>query len=266
MLFPPSERVIYDQNPLEEVICQFRFPPILAIGAEAPATFQDALRDDYPLYEAQGTNAPPPELLPLLSQVGVGAPTVSHHFSTPDHSGMVTLATDFIALTERRYVRWEQFRSEVDRILLALAEVYRPAFYQRIGLRYRDAIDRERLGLGHVPWGELLTAELAGFFGSPGALSNFVTASRSEAVLALPDPPDAQVLVQAGLGKVGEREVFIIDADFFIEGRKEKSDGIAILDDFNRDAGNFFRWSISSLLRDALVPRALESHDGQPVK
>lgn len=49
MLFPESERVIYDQNPLEEVICELRFPQILRIESEAPAAFQDRVRGEYPL-------------------------------------------------------------------------------------------------------------------------------------------------------------------------------------------------------------------------
>ena len=65
--FPDSERVICSDNPLEMVICQFRFAAILKITAEPPAEFLDGLRKDYPLfreippiYIAPGS---PPELV-----------------------------------------------------------------------------------------------------------------------------------------------------------------------------------------------------------
>ena len=51
MPFPDSERVIYQRNPLLEVICQLRFPSILRIDSEAPAVFQERVRKEYPMYQ-----------------------------------------------------------------------------------------------------------------------------------------------------------------------------------------------------------------------
>ena len=49
--FPETERVVYEQNTLEEVKCQIRFPPILAIEASVPANFQEAVRAAFPYFE-----------------------------------------------------------------------------------------------------------------------------------------------------------------------------------------------------------------------
>jgi uncharacterized protein (TIGR04255 family) len=47
MTFPEdSPRVIYGRNPLEQVICQIRFPTILKIDTELPAAFQEQIRSD----------------------------------------------------------------------------------------------------------------------------------------------------------------------------------------------------------------------------
>ena len=55
MPFPETDRVIYAHNPLEQVICQFRFPPILRIDSELPAQFQDRIRHEFPsLIEKSG--------------------------------------------------------------------------------------------------------------------------------------------------------------------------------------------------------------------
>ena len=43
-MFSQEERCIYTNNQLMEVICQLRFPTILAVGAREPVDFQDAVR------------------------------------------------------------------------------------------------------------------------------------------------------------------------------------------------------------------------------
>ena len=50
MPFPKSKRVSYKKSPLQEVICQVRFPPILSIDVDVPALFQDTIRKDYPYF------------------------------------------------------------------------------------------------------------------------------------------------------------------------------------------------------------------------
>jgi len=47
---PESPRVIYASNPLVDVICQVRFPRILRIDSELPVAFQEAIRDQFPLF------------------------------------------------------------------------------------------------------------------------------------------------------------------------------------------------------------------------
>ena len=41
-------RCIYENNQLADVICQLRFPQILAIQANLPVQFQEAIRDEFP--------------------------------------------------------------------------------------------------------------------------------------------------------------------------------------------------------------------------
>jgi uncharacterized protein (TIGR04255 family) len=51
MPFPEIERIVYRNNPLTEVVCQLRFPPILSIESELPVKFQDAIREMYPSFQ-----------------------------------------------------------------------------------------------------------------------------------------------------------------------------------------------------------------------
>src|SRR5213592_535127 len=140
MLFPESQRVIYEKSPLEEVICQLRFPPILRIDTEVPAEYQEKIRREFPLFaEPQDTEASlgiPPEIARLLGggeiPIRVGK---SSQFLSADEQWKVTLTRDFMALSTRKYERWEQFKVHIEKPFDALVSHYQPAFFTRVGLR-----------------------------------------------------------------------------------------------------------------------------------
>ena len=68
MKLPDYERVIYEYNPLIEVIAQIRFPTILKITSQEPVDFQDSVRFEYPIFEASRNVQIPVELSNLLTQ------------------------------------------------------------------------------------------------------------------------------------------------------------------------------------------------------
>ena len=47
-MFSQEPRRFLKKNQLMDVICQFRFPEILAIAAKPPVDFQEAIRDEFP--------------------------------------------------------------------------------------------------------------------------------------------------------------------------------------------------------------------------
>lgn len=59
MKLPEFDRVIYEYNPLFEVVCQLTFPPILKISHQEPVEFQDEIRFQYPLVERTQPQIPP---------------------------------------------------------------------------------------------------------------------------------------------------------------------------------------------------------------
>lgn len=263
MPFPESDRVIFRNNPLYDVICQLRFPSILEIGARDPADFQAYVREEYPIYEKEEQDVPEisEELTELLSSVGVSAPWKSfqHSFATEDGSRDVKLSRDSLSVTERDYTEWDELRAEIQLARTALEEVYEPSFYQRIGLRYRDVINREALGLEDTGWDELLEPALIGLLG-PEFLRGQIDQVYTQSSIRLTEGvPDAAVTLRHGLAEFEEEngentEVYLIDADFFTTSKAEGNDVVEILDTFNRVAGNLFRWAISDQLREALDP------------
>lgn len=266
MPFPESPRVIYRRNPLAEVICQVRFPPILRIDAEAPSRFQDAIRSEYPLYGegpalavALPPNAPA-EIANLIQRLG---PTRGagkrHEFSTEDGAWQATLTRESLALKTTAYRRWEDFRGKLSTIRTALVAEYRPSFFVRIGLRYVDVIQRSSLGLEGTPWSQLLGTHIAGELSSPEIGDSIETAVRE--VLVRLDDRGGRVMIRHGLAvaEPAHEECFFVDSDFHTEQKTEVTDADATLDNFNRAAGLLFRWCIQGRLHNALQPEPIRS-------
>lgn len=261
MAFPEASRVLYESNPLEEVICQIRFTPILKIDTEIPAEFQDKVRGDYPLYEAKSAVRIPSNLPPDLSQmVTAGLPFGGqkiHEFSCKDRIWTANLARDYLSLTCHKYDRWENFKMRLHGPLEALTNHYKPPIFIRLGLRYRDVIRRSRLKLTEVPWSELLDPWVTGPLGRPETL-NEVEFIQSTCVLHLADKIGR---VQIGYGLATDASnnetVFLIDADFFTEEQTEPSNVFERLDSLNRQAGFFFRWCITDRLHQAMGPNPI---------
>jgi len=263
MPFPPSDRVIYSKNPLKEVICQLRFPTILEIGSEPPALFQKKIRATYPLYEKEEAHLPK-EIAEILAQFPILKPSegISHKFLTTDSNRFISLAPGFVALTDYKYQRWEQFRRELAFAQTSLEEVYQPAFYSRIGLRYKDVIDKEEIGLSNEPWDSLLNSPLIGLLGAPN-IGSQVRTIQTEASIKIDEVLGGFATLRHGLGLLpqSEKPVYVIDVDLYTNERSRSNDIPSILDRFNRIAGNLFRWAISPKLHQALEPRAIDPEE-----
>jgi uncharacterized protein (TIGR04255 family) len=262
MGFPEAPRVFYENNPLDEVVCQLRFPPILKIEAEIPSVFQEQIRTTFPLYEnkpASSVLAGLPAALAsaLLQEFPLGTGRTAHEFTTSDRQWTLSLTRDFIALTCRQYRRWEDFKDHLQPALQSLLELYAPAFYSRVGLRYVDVIRRSTLGLDGVGWGELLQPWIAGPFAEPGISPNVDNAA-TDLLIGLPQL-GANVRVRHGLvlHQENQEPSYLIDADIFDESQVGPTDVFSKLNLLNRQAGLLFRWCIRQRLHDAMHPQPL---------
>src|SRR5712692_4167621 len=229
MPFPVSPRVIYKKNPLDEVICQIKFPPVLRIESEPPAQFQDSVRRDYPLFQEASPAFPnflgrgiPPDVGKLINfEISIPMAGRVYQFISADEKWKVGLTREFIALSTSSYVRWEEFRTKLDQAMSTLINHYSPSFFVRIGLRYRDVIKRSALELGDVHWSQLLRPHILGELASPDVESEIHQASR-ETLIAV-NGSKAQVHLRHGLATIADsnEEVYLIDSDFYDENRTE---------------------------------------------
>lgn len=263
MAFPNSARVLYKKNPLEAVICQLRFPPILRIESEPPAPFQEAIRSKYPLLEERALRGAALAGLPeeIAKVIGESFPALrsgsrEFQFSTADEHWKLALTREVLALTARKYERWEEFEEHLGFGIDALSKCYSPAFFTRVGLRYRNVIVRSDLAVGTRPWRELLKPHIAGVLSSPD-LADKIEQALHNVVISIGDR--ARVQIQHGLGRHKEtgEELYLIDADFYTEQRTEVRDVTKALSHFNREAGRLFRWCIEDSLHRAMEPSAI---------
>ena len=159
MLFSDHPRTHYRNAPAHEVICQLRFPSILTINSVEPADFQEAIRAEFPQY-ARRQDAAPPRITGLGSpnpKVEQQPPVTNHNFVSEDNQWKLNLTKDFIALSTLHYPGWEEFARQLDKPLAAFIRLYKPAYFQRVGLRYVNIFSRARLGLEGARWAELFS-------------------------------------------------------------------------------------------------------------
>lgn len=266
MPIPLSPRVLYTKNPLTQVVCQLRFPTILKIATELPAEFQAQIRAHYPEFATRRdepvpeiASSLPPQVAALVRQV-LSSPVVAptYDFISEDQAWRVSLSSNFVALTTMSYSRWETFWSQFEPALNALKEVYAPAYYSRVGLRYVDVVrPADLFETIQKPWSELLQPHIAADLSSEDVRDD-IEESVKQFVLRLVNH-EGWVRVQHGLHMDDQtkRMCYAIDSDFYRDTKTEVTDVFAVLQYFNRQAGNLFRWCILPDLHDAMGPESV---------
>ena len=164
MLYADNPRVHYDRPQLAEVICQLRFPAILSIGAKEPAEFQEAVRAIFPRYAAK-REQPAPKITGLgtpNARLEQAQPITNYNFISADGKWKLNLTQNFISLSTVAYPGWEHFGQQLDLPLAQFIRIYKPAFFERIGLRYVNIFSRKALDLEGEPWRDLIAPAYLG--------------------------------------------------------------------------------------------------------
>lgn len=252
--FPLSPRVLYARNPLNEVIFQVRYPTILKIEAETPSDFQERIRKRFPGFER--TKNPLEGKVPteILKAMGPSLGGTSYSFVNEKADTKITLASGALAVVTSDYVQWLNFKADVDLSLQSLAEIYDPAYYSRVGLRYQNVLQRSIIG-PDANWADLIRPELAGELGLP-EWAAAVQMAQKTIRCRINNQGDAFTL-QHGLADVegSDESSYVVDFDYFNETRTEISDVDTVLDRLHEHSGNAFRWAISEALHQALEPQ-----------
>ncbi|RGF44212.1 TIGR04255 family protein [Ruminococcus sp. AF37-20] len=258
------KKIKYENCPLIEVVFQVNYPTILAIDSKEPADFQDRIRELYPIYDFQTQ-----EMGQVTVGLGQSQPTFSHSttskrfysFVSTDGKWKVVLSRDMLVLSTVAYSHWEDMLSRVMIPINYFSEIYHPVYYSRVGLRYIDSFEKEKLGLSDSPWKDLLKPHL---LGSLSYTTQDYMQVKSASVISELCFDDVIVHSESGLGSVDHRdgnspvEAFLLNCDYYSYGQFSKDDISKVADKLHTRSHIFFRDSIQDKLHHAMKPIELE--------
>ena len=261
-MFSNAPRCRYRKNQLGEVICQLRFPEILTIETTLPDEFQEAIRAFFPQYSSRKEAAAPkltgtPGNLKLEPQRQI----TNHQFLSEDRMWRVNLTSTFISLSCSKYTCWEDFARMLDQPLAAFIKIYRPAYFERVGLRYLNFISRKELDLQHLPFRALFQSQYLGLLEDEEVQETTAARSTVDAELAIRG--GCRVKLHAGPGLVkraaqDDKEVrFIFDQDLYMPGKVEVSYSAGALETLHTQADAIFRGAITDTLHAAMEPETI---------
>ena len=261
MLFSDRSRSRYPNAPVHEVICQLRFPTILTINSVEPADFHEAIRAEFPQY-ARRQDTAAPKITGLGGpnpKVEQQPPVTNYHFLSADGKWKLNLTENFIALSTLRYPGWPEFARMLDKPLASFIRLYKPAYFQRVGLRYVNLISRQRLGLQDTPWTELIAPAYTGPLQEPDVAEDSVLNCGCDLLLKLDS--SCQAKVHAGPGRIKNNapnapqdpEVkFIFDMDLSMNGQTPCTLAAAALETLHGHSTRLFEGAVTDRLRGAM--------------
>lgn len=233
----------YEHSPFLSVSCQLQFPVILKIGQELPASFQEQLRKDYPLFQ------------PTQDRRG-------YRLASHETMREILLLPDALVVTTRRSTGWPDFRAQIAAAVNTLRTCYEPAFCARASLRFQTLLRPILCGLTKIQWASLINAKVLGPFSLPGHKGQ-LQGSLHEVLVALPKSSDrfrlthgfVQYRDTAQANQPGE-PAYLLDQDYFTTQRVEWTGVLSTLDRFDQEAGQFFRLCVTDHFHQAMLQKA----------
>lgn len=258
-MFSTENRCEYQNNQLADVICQLRFPDILSINANEPAQFQEIIRSEYPQYAKQ-MESPAPKVsgTPGNLQIAPQQANPNYQFTSMDGLWQINLTSRFISITCKKYTNWETFARKFDMPLAAFIQVYKPAYFHRIGLRYLNFVSRTALGLEEIPFSDLIDSKYLGIMSDESVNETAFQQNSVDADVAIRN--GCRLKIHAGPGIVKrnghtDKEVkFIIDEDLYIASNVPVNQAAEKLDVLHNQAFPIFRGAITDMLHNAMNP------------
>lgn len=258
-MFSTELRCRYGKNQLTDVICQLRFPEILSISTEAPAQFQEAIRQEYPRYQLR-QDIPAPKITGTPGHFSLEnqPKTINHQFSSADGSLRVNLTSKFISVSCAKYTCWEDFADMLDKPLAAFIQLYRPAYFERIGLRYLNVVSRNALNLEGTRFSELFSSCYLGPMAEEDV--NETSTSRCTLDLEMGIRGGCRLKLHAGPGRIKKNGVddpevkFVFDQDLFMPGQIPVNLSAGALQTLHSQAYSIFRGAITDTLHNAMDP------------
>ncbi len=233
----------YHHSPFLTVACRLQFPPILTISHELPAAFQEKLRKTFPLFR------------PTQDRRG-------YRFGTQDGTQEIVLTPESLVASTTRFAGWREFQETLTSAIEALRTCYEPVFCTRASLRFQGLLRPTRYGVTKIQWASLINAKILGPFSLPGQ-DGPLQGSRHEVVVTLSPSQNRFRLVHGfveardpGRANQPGEPAYLLDQDYFTTQRVEWSALMATVEQFEQEAGRFFRLCVTDRLHQAMMQKA----------
>jgi uncharacterized protein (TIGR04255 family) len=248
--FPNKQEVKLRNSPLNEVICQVKFPPIFRITKDIPYEFQEAIRDRFPKYSLEKA-----VLLGAPDSKEIGSSEVeailrTHRFKTYDEKTNVGISADFFALSTSSYSHWQNFIQELDKIQDSIINIYQPAYATRIGLRFINKFTNENSKTNDANelrqlFREELTCLLeTNVWNDPNEFATQISLSDGSDKLTL----------RVHYGKEEGQPFIVLDLDHYEEGQIPFDILLDRIHHYHQRIYDAFRWCLIDEALDRFVP------------
>lgn len=265
MQFPKSDiKKPFKRNSIFEVVFQAQFPQLLEIEEKLPVEFQNSVRDDYPELQInlpnKLPNEIPEEVRNVIMREIMNSGSKNYYFLSENNDWRISLSKESLSLSNHgTYKDFEEFLEKVSKLLTNFESKYKPAYYTRIGLRFRNIISPKIIGKEDLNWQNIIPNVIASEFNDENlrkSLSTFQKVSNYQN-----EEGDRLNLLHsfskvAGKFKglnLNKEEAYIIDIDCYnINKTKGINDVIKKLNIFRGRKNDIFAWSTTPEFRALL--------------
>jgi uncharacterized protein (TIGR04255 family) len=268
MKLQEHKREKYKNNTLIEVICQVRFPVLLSIFTNESllAEFQSRIIRDYPIYEKSlSQEGMPLEMANMMASMGLQLPDssdkFSHQFMTSDRIWLCKLGrSDFTLKNNGQYKDFEELKGRFETLFAVFNELYKPPFYTRKALRYRNIIAPKFLNKSSFnktsEWQQYIPASIAPELHDP-VMQHNVRNFEKRIFLGENDEKAHVVHSLAEIEGIFRGQSFeptmayIVDIDCFAEGENyEYASIVPSIVQLNGNVKNIYQSSITPTVRE----------------
>lgn len=241
---PDCEHRTFTRNPLEVVICQLRFDPVLKVHAGV-ADFQERVRHRFPRYEdRQGQ-------LVEFAPTGLQSRAVRDHaFYSRTRPATIVLGDQSCSLEYRDHRDRNELLDDAELVFGALQDVFGGISAVRLGLRYVNRIDRDAIArdLGRtLGWQDLIAEQFLSLPGGTGELAEVRFATEITRAVA----SGGAMTARYGLLPIPDQSVpiFRLDVDRYTEQNVSVPRVPTMLGEFSNDIYRLFVTAIGKDLR-----------------
>ncbi|MBI3920010.1 MAG: TIGR04255 family protein [Armatimonadetes bacterium] len=254
---PECQRIMLTQPPIEDVICQVRFAPLMDIALEPPRQFHTAIATLFPVFDSpKPVPSPQDAKQKAMSEKGYDPPRWK--FTDQDQSWRAYLYIDFLAVETTAYSRFEAFLRRVQGVAKAFTEIYGLAIATRVGLRYINRVSKPRstsMGVWLDGLNEFYASSL-----TPHLLVDTCARTWHEVHILQPDgdkDPEAIMGIRYGVERPegDDKDYLVLDFDCFTESDVSFEDLEATLLRYHDLIYRAFRWSFQENLFSSFEPQ-----------